>query len=252
MSCMKCDEIKIVLWALLFLFVLPAQAQYVDRRQTTLYVGMALPRTNLSEYAEQGVNVGLREVIPLKKHLSLMLSAEMFRNRLSPDVHAAEHQQGFTYTDMAKIYNVPVFAHLNFGFRMDRHSNFRLWTEGAMGLNFRFITSERGTFDRTLASEEGPVHYKGTFATDYDAPKISLATQWGIGFTLFRRYSIGYVRYNLGRRNLTGETKVADLQAVNDDGSMTPLGRTTLTDPVAFDLGKVRSRYHVFRFGLTF
>lgn len=252
MSRMKCVEKKTVLWALLFIFFLPAHAQYVDRNKTTLYVGMALPRTNLSEYAEQGVNVGIRQVIPLRRFFSLMVSAEMFRNRFTPTLHAAEQQQGFTYTDMGEIYNVPVFAHLNFGLRMDRHSNFRLWTEGAMGVNFRFVTSERGTFDQTLASESGPLHYKGTFATDYDAPKITLATQWGIGFTLFRRYSIGYVRYNLGRSKLTGETKISDLQAVNDDGSMTPVGRTTLTDPVEFNMGKLRSRYHVVRFGLTF
>jgi len=84
---MKCVEKKTVLWALLFIFFLPAQAQYVDRNKTTLYVGMALPRTNLSEYAEQGVNVGIRQVIPLRRFFSLMVSAEMFRNRFTPTLH---------------------------------------------------------------------------------------------------------------------------------------------------------------------
>jgi|GEM_PF-1737202 len=231
----------------------PVRAQYIERSQTTVYVGMALPRANLNEYAEQGINVGIKEVIPLRKYLSLMVSADLFRNRLLPVVHAAEGGQGFAYTDMAKIYNVPVFAHLNFGLRMDRHSNFRLWAEGAMGVNFRFVTVENGTLDQTFATDAGTVHYRGPFVTAYDMPKVSLATQWGVGFTLFRRYSLGYVRYNLGKSNLTGNRMVSDPNFFFDDGTQAPSdGLTPVEHYTEFNLGKLRSRYHVFRFGITF
>ena len=246
----------VLLSVLVFVFSFSHTAraqQYLDRNQTTVYVGMALPRTNLSDFAEQGVNVGVREVIPLRKYLSLMVSAELFRNRLSPSVHAADIQQGFSYTKMAEIYNIPVFAHLNFGLRMDRHSNFRLWTEGAMGVNFRIVTLENGGLDQTFATDAGTVHYKGSFVTAYDLPKVSLATQWGVGFTLFRRYSIGYLRYNLGRRSLTGDRMLSNPHFLYDDGSEAPSDGLTPADSfVEFNLGKLRSRYHVIRFGITF
>ena len=229
------------------------QAQYIDRSKTTVFVGMALPRTNLTDYAEQGINIGIKEVIPLRKHLGLTLSAEMFRNRIAPAVHSPELQQGFAYTDMAKMYNIPVFAHLNFGLQVDRHSNFRLWTEGAMGVNFRLVSIENGIFSQTFSTDAGNVNYKGGFTTAYDMPKVSLATQWGIGVTLFRRYSIAYVRYNLGRRSLTGSTILSNPVYLYDDGSNAPSAGLPAMDTLTeFDLGKVRSRYHVVRFGLTF
>jgi len=230
---------------------LQGRAQYIDYNQTSIFVGMAVPRTNLSDFAEQGLNVGVREVIPLRRHLSLMLSAEMFRNRLSPTVYALDMQQGVSYINVPEFYNVPVFAHLNFGLRMDRHSNFRLWTEGALGLNFRIISKGEGTFDQPIATDAGTVHCKGTFITSYDYPKMSLATQWGIGIMLFRRYSIGYVRYNLGSRDVTGTTATGNVQFVYDDGSMAPADNSVVGH-TEFSLGKVRSRYHVFRFGVTF
>ena len=241
-------------WLLLLMcFLQPAKAQYIDYHQTTVYVGMALPRTNLSDFAEQGINVGIREVIPLRKHISLMVSADLFRNRLSPQVHAADYQQGFSYTDIGKIYNIPIFAHLNFGFRMDRHSNFRIWTEGAMGVNFRVVTAEKGMIDQTFATDAGTVHYQGSFLTAYDQPKISFATQWGIGVTLFRRYSIGYMRYNLGKRSLTGTRMLSNPHFLYDDGSEAPSdGLTAVPSLVEFNLGNLRSRYHVVRFGITF
>jgi len=245
--------VKALVFLLIFSWSFAAEAQYIDRNQTTFYVGMALPRTNLSDFAEQGINVGIREDIPIRKHFSLMVSAELFRNRLAPEVHVADHLQGFTYTNMAKIYNIPVFAHLNFGLRMDRHSNFRLWTEGAMGVNFRIVTLENGTLDQTFATDAGTVHYRGSFVTAYDYPKVSLATQWGIGFTLFRRYSLGYVRYNLGRKSLTGNRMLSDPHFLYDDGSDAPSdGLETVDSFVKFNLGKLRSRYHVIRFGITF
>lgn len=250
---MKTPAVGFVLLFLMSFVALEGRAQYIDHNQTTIYVGMALPRTNLNEYAEQGINVGIKEVIPLRRHLSLMVSADLFRNRLLPVVHAGEIQQGYAYTDVAKIYNVPVFAHLNFGLRMDRHSNFRLWAEGAMGANFRFVTVENGTLDQTFATEAGTVHYRGPFTTAYDMPRISLATQWGIGFTLFRRYSLGYVRYNLGKRNLTGNRILSDPGFFYDDGSPAPSDGLMPAERYAlFDLGKLHSRYHVFRFGITF
>lgn len=250
---LKAPVVGFVLLILLSLMATEGRAQYIDHNQTTVYVGMALPRANLNEYAEQGINVGIKEVIPLRRFLSLMVSADLFRNRLLPVVHAGELQQGFAYTDMAKIYNVPVFAHLNFGLRMDRHSNFRLWAEGAMGVNFRFVTVENGTLDQTFTTDAGTVHFRGPFVTSYDMPKISLATQWGIGFTLFRRYSLGYVRYNLGKRNLTGNRMLSDPNFFFDDGSPAPSdGLTPVEHFTQFDLGKLHSRYHVFRFGITF
>ena len=92
-----------------------------------------------------------------------------------------------------------------------------------------------------------------SFLTAYDQPKISFATQWGIGVTLFRRYSIGYMRYNLGKRSLTGTRMLSNPHFLYDDGSEAPSdGLTAVPSLVEFNLGNLRSRYHVVRFGITF
>ena len=57
---MKTPAVGFVLLFLMSFVALEGRAQYIDHNQTTIYVGMALPRTNLNEYAEQGINVGIR------------------------------------------------------------------------------------------------------------------------------------------------------------------------------------------------
>lgn len=249
---------KIALLLVLACFGLGGRAQrYIDYRQTTVYVGAAVPRGQLADYVSGGVNFGVKEIIPVKKHLSLMVSADVFHNNVSSGAHEITGftpDKGYTYKGTSSITDVPLFAHLYLGFHADRHNNLRLWMEGAGGVNARFIGKEYWHLNRTVPySIEGvnaDIHEQCDIVSTFK-PTLSLAYQWGLGVTLLRRYSVGCVWYNLGKRTVEGHNEISNSLYSLDDGNPVSIGRTP-DIPTTFDYGRLRSRYRAIRFGLTF
>lgn len=246
-----------VLLTLIFVSLSCLAQGYADYRQTTFYVGAVTPTGKWGGYSTGGVDFGIKEVFPVKKHLSLIASADLLSTRVSSTAHSDAGYtaaEGFSYKGTTHITNVPVFAHLHLGFHADRHQNFRFWMDGACGVNGRFIGKEYWQYDHDARLDAAGtalnIHEHCDIVSTF-YPSFSLATQAGVGVTLFRRYTFSCVWYNLGRRRIAGENEVTSHTGTLNDGNPVELN-TQLPVPETFDYGKVRTRYRTIRFGITF
>lgn len=259
-------SLSLLLLTLILLVSAPraAHAQaYIDYPQTTGFIGVAMPAPAMNGVATSGVAAGIRQVIPIQKHLCLVASVDYFNNRQSPSVRQPFVEKGYSYIDTPTYTNIPIMGHLHLGTRIDRHSNLKLWTDGAIGANMRFISPENAHIANTFMANDGTNDFnlkqECDIHTRYDR-RVTFASQWGLGITLFRRYSIAMTWYYLGRASVTGTTTISDITTTTtlaDGNAYIPLTEPTIPAVATpgvhnFDQGKLRTRFRVVRFGFTF
>ncbi len=160
--------------------------------------------------AGMGLNIGLKAQygipLPILGSLKLMATADLMYNGMKSEASDAINNVGDmvggTINELKNFdpsapafYNVPLMVGANFTF-IDILV-FKLFVEAGVGVNFRFISDMERTVN--LGSTLGEVGFK----TDFDT-KSTFAFQVGVGVCLFKRVSLSFNYYNLGKSEITG------------------------------------------------
>jgi hypothetical protein len=192
--------------------------------------------------------------IPSVKGLGIIASADFFLNMPNDDVKDWKEDliselEKEEYLDEFSIaiphyINVPIMVGLNYEYGIN--DNIKIWGEGALGLNIGTLTSFKQSFIGT--AEEYDYYYGHWYDVDVEETvkysysiNTSLAFQFGAGFMLNDKYSLGVHYYSLGSQKIKGE---AMLEEIYD-------GESSIEDE-RFTFKRINPGMLTIRFGLHF
>lgn len=166
------------------------------------------------DFTEGGAGMGFSVGLKFKfntglKGLGVILSLDGIYNGLNSDVkdwfedvENSWEEDGDVTMKTPKYINVPLMAGVNYTY--DINSNFGIYGEAGLGVNFRHITN--------LSLEVKDSGWKENLTYKYD-PTFTFAYQLGAGVEINKKIILGINYYNLGAGKVSG--RVTEKESYN-------------------------------------